>query len=667
MKQNTYLIGIACLLLSAGLADAGEKYPGVSVFGPTSLKYDFGQPFLYLEPGAPVAGTLKLATSPFNKLCPFGLTGKMGPVWGCWEVLATKSWDDDEPYALYGLLAKSFELADDKKSLVITLRPEARFSDGEPVTADDVVFSYDVLSDPGYPPGATAKWRDISKVEKLDKHRVKLHFKKWRRDLLISTLSYWQIYPKHIYGKPGVNLAKDFLLKNPIGSGPYMVESVTMGQEITMVRNPDYWGDKLPGGAPMARGFHNFKRVNYQVYFDDFSKLEAFKSGELSYVTNIRPDDFKRLGGDFFDRGLIVKEEVPWSRPAAMFCVSFNLRRPIWQDRELRKVINSLYDFDFMNKNFHYGTQDRIVSYFNNQAHLRANPGPAKGKERALLMELAKKYNTPEKDYVPRNAFVRGPYELGTTAPGKRIPIGERITAATQRLEQLGWKWDPKKQARVKNGTTLFLEILGTDPWPDLQHFVETLRQAGIRATYTKLSKMEMDDRIKNRRFDMTVGWYDGRNAPGRELAQNFLSKDANVKSSRNVMGLTNPAVDALLEVMMTTEDIEKLSVYSRVFDRVMSANWYVVPMSWTRVKSVAYWSYLQRPKIHCSGLEPIYIINSYWYADPERLKKVEHAMETGGRVNFPLRELLPNAGVKPPPVKASTPQKTTPKQGGTK
>ena len=201
MKYKSYLIGIACLLLSAGLADAGEKYPGVSVFGPTSLKYGFGQPFLYLEPGAPVAGTLKVSANTFSKLTPFGLTGNMpGAVWGCWEVLATKSWDDDEPYALYGLLAKSFELSDDKKSLTITLRPEAKFSDGVPVTADDVVFSYDVLFDPGYPPGATTKWRDVSKVEKLDKHRVKMHFKTWRRDLLTGVLSYFQIYPKHVYG-----------------------------------------------------------------------------------------------------------------------------------------------------------------------------------------------------------------------------------------------------------------------------------------------------------------------------------------------------------------------------------------------------------------------------------------------------------------------------------
>jgi len=191
MKHKIHLSGIACILLSAVLADAGEKQPGVSVFGPTSLKYGFGQPFVYLDPAAPHVGELKAPTGTFSKLTPFGLTGNMpGAVWGCWEVLATKSWDDDEPYALYGLLAKSFELSDDKKSLTITLRPEAKFSDGVPVTADDVVFSYDVLSDPGYPPGGVMKWRDVSKVEKLDTHRVRIHFKTWRRDLLTSLLSY---------------------------------------------------------------------------------------------------------------------------------------------------------------------------------------------------------------------------------------------------------------------------------------------------------------------------------------------------------------------------------------------------------------------------------------------------------------------------------------------
>ncbi len=667
MRRIQACLGMICVMLAAAPVQAGEKTPGVSVFGPSSLKYDFGQPFVYLDTEAPHVGELRVPTGTFSKLTPFGLTGNMtGAVWTCWEVLATKSWDDDEPYALYGLLAESFELADDKKSLIITLRPEAKFSDGVPVTADDVVFSYEVLFHPDFPPGRTSKWKDVLKVEELDERRVKLHFKTWRRDLLTSLLSYFQIYPKHVYGKPGVDLGNDFLLAKPVGSGPYAVESFTVGQEITMVRRDDYWGDKRPGGAPMVWGFRNYKRINYQIYFDDFSRLEAFKSGLLSYVTNIKPDEFERLGGEFFDRGLIIKEDLPWTRPAAMFCLQFNLNRPIWQDRELRKVANSLYDFDFMNKNFQYGTQERIVSYFNNQSHLRASPGPAKGHERELLVKLAKMYNEPGKDHIPRSAFVRGPYDLGTGSTGRRIPIDERIMAASQRLEELGWNWDNDIQGRVKDGEVLRLEIMNTDSFPEQQHFVETLCQAGIRATFTKLSRMERDDRVKNRRFDMIIGWFDGRKAPGMELARNLLSRNADVKSTggTNVMGLRNPAVDHLLEVMMTTEDLDELSVYSRVFDRVMCANWYVVPMGWTKVKSIAYWSHFQRPKVYCSGLEPLYNITAYWYVDMDRYEKVQEALRTGGSVDFgPTREPIPNAGLEPAPVNAAD-RKTPSKEG---
>jgi microcin C transport system substrate-binding protein len=636
MKQGLFYLCV-WWVVSVGTVTAGEKAPGVSVFGPESLKYDFGQTFVYQDPSSPRGGQLNVPMRVFSKLTPFGLKGRMASaVWNCWEPLAIKSWDDDEPYALYGVLAESFELADDKKSLIITLRPEAKFSDGMPVTADDVVFSYDVLFDPDFPPGRTSKWREVSKVEKLDDHRVKLHFKAWRRDLLTSVLRYFQIYPKHVYGKPGVNLGGDFLLKPPVGSGPYRVQSFEMGKEVTMVRRDGYWGDTVKGGLPTARGTWNFNTIHYRVF--DWKtahqdKLEAFKQGRLSYLDFPKPDVIDQLKkGDLFKRGLITIESLPWTRPAAMFCLQFNLNKPIWQDRELRYVINMLWEPDPDDAQASRPNRKRIVSYFNTQPRLRAGAGEAKGAVRDLLTALTGRHNRPGKLYVPEAAFDRGPHEAGTDAHGKRPSMKQRIETAKRRLDKLGWKQDPTKGVRVKNGQPLELNIIDRGS-PGIRHFIKAMTQAGVRVSPSKkLSWEEQDEQIRQGQYDLLTAWLDGRMAPrASELSVHLVSGGRHNKS-----GLKNPAIDELLSVITTTGDRQKLGVYCKAFDRIMTAQWYAIPFYWSASQPAVYWSYLARPAIRCSMLSPEYAIPRLWHMDAERYRKVQHALRTGGSVQFP-------------------------------
>ena len=617
---------LAAAWLPGGSVQAGEKSHGISVFGPKSLAYKEGEGFKYLNPDAPIAGTMHMPGGYFTKLCPFGLQGSPAPGMGVggyiFEPLAIKSWDDDDPYALYGLLASHFEIADDKKSVKIYLRPEAKFSDGTPLTADDVVFSYDLMFDPDINPALRLAWKkDVERLVKIDKHTIRIDLKTWRRDLLVSLLYPFMIYPKHIYGVAGADYSRDFDDKTPIGSGPYTLESYVNGQTITFKRNPNYWGKDLC----YQKGNVNWEKIQLDTYQDGdmFAQVQALKSGYLDFLAFLPRDKFYRMGGEYFDKGYLKKAKFPITRPAAMVGLVFNLRKPLFQDRELRKVINSLYDFDYINKNFLFGEDERIVSYFNNQTHLRADKGPAKGKVKALIETLAKKHNKKGVTHVPLSCIQQGPFELGSNRKtGKRYPIDAILTAANRRLDELGWKWDPKAQVRMKNGVPLQFEIM--DGSPDAFHFIETLQRAGISVTAAKLSGMEEGSRRKNFAFDMCPAWFDGRKAPGRELARNFLADEANVRGSNNVLGLQNPAIDELLETMITSEDREVVSIYSKAFDRIMISQCYIVPKSWPTKDYVIYWNYLKRPKTYCPGLWTTYNVQAHWWMDMDEYRRIK-------------------------------------------
>ena len=622
------ILGLCVCLAAAwvpgGSVQAGEKVHGVSVFGPKSLVYKEGEGFRYLNPNAPIGGTLHLPGGYFTKLNPFGLQGKPphGVMDHVFEPLATRSWDDKDAYALYGLLASHFEVADDRKSVKIYLRPEAKFSDGTPLTADDVVFSYDLIFEPNMSPFLRLTWKkDVARLVKIDKHTVRIDLKTWRRDLLPTLLHPFKVYPKHIYGVAGADYSRDFDQKKPIGSGPYTVDRYVMGQSITLKRNPNYWGKDLC----YQKGYLNWKKIQYNTYQagDSFAVIQALKSGYLDHIASLPRDQFNRMGGEYFDKGYLKKAKFPLKRPAVMVCAVFNLRKPLFQDRELRKVITSLYDFDYINKNFFYGENERLVSYFNNRPELRGDKGPAKGKVKALIEKLAKKHNKKGVTHVPLSCIQQGPFELGTNRKtGKRYPIDAIITAANRRLDELGWKWDPKAQVRMKDGVPLQFEIMLNRP--EIFHFSETLQRAGISVTVAKLSSLEYTSRRKNFAFDMCIGWFDGRKAPGCDLARNFFANEADVRGSRNVIGLKNPAIDELLDTMITSEDREVVSIYSKAFDRIMISQCYVVPLSWPTMDYVIYWSYLKRPKNYCYALWANWNVIGFWWIDMDEYRRIK-------------------------------------------
>jgi microcin C transport system substrate-binding protein len=610
------------LLLTFGFSVfAGEKMHGVSIFGPESLKYTEHQPFPYLNPDAPKGGTFKTNGGYFTKLTPFGLRGRPpAQIELCFDTLGIKSWDDDEPYAMYGHIVQYYQLSDDKKSMDLHIRPGITFSDGKPLTAEDVLFSYRLIYFQGMNPKWKVYWKNVETMTKVDKMTVRVFFKEYTRDTPIQ-MSKLTVYPKHVYGVAGVNLANDFEDTPPVGSGPYEIERVEKGKRIVFRRKKEYWADKLP----RSKGMHNFGRIDISVYYDDFSRLQALKSGLLDY-TVISLDDYMKFEGTYLDQGYLRKETFPVTRPSAMHAQAFNLRRPILKDIRIRRVISSLFDFDIINKNIYYGRNIRLVSFFHLQKRLRASSGPAKGRVREELIRLSRKYNKGDKVYVRQEALTRGPYELGTDSKGKRIPIEERVIAANVYLDKLGWCWDPKAGARRKGDQVLELEFMSNDIW--LPFFVDRLSQAGIKGTILKAGPVERKNRGKSFRYDLSNVWYDGRRAPGREMARHLLSERADVRGTSARMGLKNPAADEVMNALMNVKTRSEMEVLSKVFDRIMSAGNYVIPGTWREYDFAAFNNSLAGPKNYCSGLWFRYNVFWFWWIDPEREKAIQAAKE---------------------------------------
>jgi len=625
-RSLTLLLLISFVLVNS--FEAGEKVHGVSIFGTESLKYAEEEPFFYLNADAPKTGTFRTEGWAFTKLTPFGLRGTAprNIELYCYDTLGIKSWDDDEPYAVYGHVVQYYELSEDKKSMLLHIRPGITFTDGKPLTAKDVLFSYRLLYYPGMSPKWRVYWKNIETMTMTDEMTVRVEFKEYTTDTPVK-MSFLVIYPKHIYGVPGVDLARDFEDKLPVGSGPYVIERAEKGKRVVFKRKKEWWGDHLPKSGGML----NYDRIEVSVYYDDFSKLQALKSGLIDY-TGLTLDNYMKFSGPSLEMGYIQKRDFPITRPSAMHAHIFNLRQPLLRDIRIRRVIASLYDFDAINRNVYYGTRFRLVSFFHLQKRIRGSSGPAEGKVREELLRLGEKYNVDGKNYVPMEALTRGPYELGTNAEGEQIPIEERVIAANLYLDEMGWVWDPKVGARRKGDEILSIEILDEPAW--MPFFVDRLGQVGIKATIIKAGAVEKQNRLKSFRFDMMNAWYDGRRAPGRELARHLLSERADIRGSTARMGLKNPAVDDVLNQLMNVATRSDMEVLAKVFDRIMVANTYLVPGTWPKRDIGCYSSKLKGPEGYCSGLWFYYNVMWFWWIDPT----LDSELEKAKTANLPLK-----------------------------
>ena len=603
---------------------AGELYAapvhGLSLYGSKGLKYSPSQPYDYAHPKAPKGGHLVLADfGAFTKLNPASLKGVPAPGIGglIFQSPMDSSVDDDEPFSQYGNLIEKVELAKDRMTMVYHIHRHAKFSDGHPVTADDFVFSFDLIQEPEYHPIYKQYFKDIKKVEKLDNHRVKYTFAIYNQELPLIT-GQMLIFPKHVYGKKGKSFGSDFD-SIAVGSGPYMVKDFEFGKHITLQRNPNWWGKDLA----INKGRYNFDRITWKIYLDPVALREGFKGGDFdASLVNSSRDwalDFK---GDFVKKGYYLREEVPHTRVAGMQGFAMNQRNDIFKSRRVRAAVAMVFDFEWSNKNLFYGQYTRNECFFDNNPEMKAQ-GIPNGEVKELLIQLREKHGAA---YVPKTVFSK---PVG--APGQGLSEEKNIRFANSLLESAGWKVGADG-IRVKNGKRLAVKILldGAGFERIVEPYKNNLRKIGFDMEIKKMQVAEYEERLRNFNFDMIVVGYGQSRSPGNEQRYMWGSEAAQTPGTRNYMGIENPAVDELINRITEAGSRKELVDAIQAMDRILTHQFYIVPHWYIAYDRIVYWNKFSRPGVNPSQSAVINNIIEWWWWDADKTKKLKEARSVG-------------------------------------
>ncbi|MBU6281051.1 extracellular solute-binding protein [bacterium] len=581
----------------APVAPVASATHGIAMHG--DLKYPPGfAHFDYVNPKAPKGGRVRqAAVGTFDSFNPFLVRGN--PAAGLsrtWDTLLVSS--ADEPFSEYGLLAEKVETPPDRSSVTFTLRPQARWHDGRPVTADDVLWSFETLRAKGQP-FYRAYWEGVAKAEKLSDRVVRFTFKPGQNRELPLILGQLVVLPKHWWATREFDKTT---LEPPLGSGPYRIESFDAGRRVVFRRVPDYWGRELPVNV----GRDNFDEIVVDYYRDDTVELEAFKAGEY----DVRPENSSKAWATAYDfpavrEGLVKKEEIPHDRPAGMQAFVFNARRPLFRDRRVREALGLAFDFEWSNRTLFFGQYRRSRSFFDN-SELAATGLPGPG-EVAVLEPLRGK--------VPDEVFTTEFRPPATDGSGNNR---EQLKRAVELLREAGWKVDPATKKLVDgNGEPMRFEILLVSPLFErvALPWAKNLERLGIAATVRTVDSAQYRRRLDDFDFDVVVGNFPQSSSPGNEQRSFWGSAFADKAGSDNLIGLRDPAVDALVEQVVSAPDRKSLVDRTRALDRVLQWGHWVVPQWHSPVDRVAWWDLLGQPsKVPTQG----YQLDAWW-VDPSK------------------------------------------------
>ncbi len=584
MKRSVLHAAIAVAALAAAAAGpsswaAGPKH-GISAFGELGYPEGF-ESFAYVNPEAPKGGTLSLVgwggVTTFDSLNNYILKGDAAQgLELIFDSLMAAA--QDEPDAYYGLVAESAEVADDGMSVTFKLRPEAKFSNGNPLTADDVVFSLNILKSKGHPIYAQML-QDVVKADSLDARTVRYQFRgELTRDLPIAVASL-PIFSKTFYA------TRDFgetTLEPPIGSGPYTVGTVRQGRSIAYKRNPDYWAKDLP----VNRGRWNFDDIRFEYFRDRTAGMEAFKAGAYDFREEFTSKVWAtEYGFPAIRAGRVKKEVLPDETPSGTQGFFLNTRREALKDPLVRKALDLAFDFEWTNRNVFYNLYTRTESYFENSA-MKAEGEPS-DVEKALLNNLG----VP----VPKDAS--GAAYMPSKSDGTG-GIRAKLQEAGKLLDEAGWKMQGGVRKNDK-GERLKIEILSFEPSFEriISPYVQNLRMLGIDASLRMVDPAQYQRRLKSFDFDITTQRYVMRNTPGVELRSYFGSAAAKMDGSLNLAGIDDPAVDALIEKVVGAKTRAELETAAKALDRVLRAGHYWVPHWYKASHHVAYWDKFSRPE----------------------------------------------------------------------
>ncbi len=536
--------------------------------------------FDYVNPQAPRGGTLSLAGyGSFDKLNPFTLRGLAAAGLGTlmFETLAVSS--DDEPFSMYGLLADDIRFAGDALSITFHLNPRARFWNGDPVTAEDVRHSFEVLTGRQAHPRFRQYFADVARVVVVDMATVRFEFARRNHELhMIIGMQLPVFSRKWGAGQPFDSVVQD----EPLTSGPYRIERFDWGKTITYRRDPAWWAADLN----VRRGMFNFERVVYKYFKDETARLEGFKAGEFDWVAENSAKNWARgHTGRHYDSGEIVKREFRHSNSAGMQGFVLNTRRPAFADVRVRQALALAMDFEWMNRQVFYGQYVRSPSYFTN-SEMEAKGLPS-ADELALLEPLR-----AQLDAAVFGEAVMPP----TTDPPSSLRANLRRALAL--LAEAGWKVDGEGVLRNARGQAFGFEILSYSkgleriavPW------ARNLGKLGIAARLRITDPALYQKRMDEFDFDVAIHLYAASQTPGNELLERFSSTAADGKGSDNFAGIRDRAVDAIVQRLLASRTRAELVTAARALDRVLRAGWYLVPHFYAPTHRVAWRARLAHP-----------------------------------------------------------------------
>lgn len=580
---------------------------GISVFGDVPLPADF--PHLpYVNPDAPKGGEMSQhGIGTFDSYNPFTFRGRATAP----SVLMLESLMEpvlDDPYSRYCLLCETIEYPESRDWVIFNLRPEARFSDGTPLTAQDVLFSHQTMIRDGFPSYAEAINRMVASVEVLDDHRIRFDFTEEapRRDA-IGQMGAMTVFSQADFEANDRDLTQTS--NRPfLGSGPYVFESANFGRSITMRRDPDYWGADLP----INRGRHNFDSLRFEYFADFDAAFEAFKAG--IYTFRVEPSEqIWNTGYNFpaFTSGAVQREEIPDGSIASGDAWVFNLRREKFQDIRVREAIGLMFNFEWSNEALFYGMNTRLDSFWDN-SDLEA-AGPPSPAELALLEPVAA--DLPE-GILTEDAVT-------TPTSGARQLDRANSRRAAQLLDAAGWATGADGMRRNAAGETLRVEFLDHNQSFDriVNPFVENLRAIGVDAVLSRVDPSELTTRTRSHDFDIVRDSLGNGYAVGGGTSQAFGTEFKD--DVFNPMGLANPAIDALIEIASDATTEEENRVGIAALDRALRSLRFWIPQWYRPSHIVAYWDVYGRPEtLPMLGLG----VTDMWWHDAERAAELRAA-----------------------------------------
>jgi microcin C transport system substrate-binding protein len=596
-------IGLAVIFgaMSLRADEAITKTHGFNFFG--ELKYPADYKHLdYVNPDAPKGGEISIWTmGTFDSFNPYTRKGRAGALASApFESLLEGT--SDEVGTSYGLLAETLEYPEDQSWVIFNMRPEARFSDGTPVTAEDVAFTYELFLNEGLASYRAILGQIVTGVEILGPHRIKYSFADdaSRRDA-IPIVGGLPVKSKAWFEKTGAKLDES-RMEPAIGSGPYVVDSYDINKRITYKRNPDYWGKDLP----FNKGRGNFDTIRIEYFADSNAAFEGFKSGAYTFRQENSSKSWA-TAYDFpaLDEGHVIKTLLPDGGMATGQSYVMNLRRDKFNDIRVRQAVGLLFNFEWSNESLFYGQYARINSFWEN-SELAAEGMPSDA-ELALLEPIA--------DLLP--AGVIDGEAVMAPVSGNRTLDRKNLRKASELLDEAGWTVGDDGLRRNAAGETLTIEIIEDSPTFDRVHlpFIDNLKAVGIDAIYSRIDPAQMTDRSRNYDFDMMVDQFPMSLEPSSGLKQYFGSETAN-QSVFNSMGLKSEAVDTLIEHVMKAQNKAELATSVKALDRTLRAYYFWVPQWFNDAYRVAYWNMYEHPET----LPPFALGNlDFWWYNAEK------------------------------------------------